>query len=239
MHNTLRGKFYKPVIAFTCILFSLGARAQEIIWNTAGVVSEGVGCHFAPNGSVPQDAWAVSAGNQLSIVYSNLGKEFKNLRRKGIAVSACKVSIPAKLPVGLFISAVDQSILYGLVKTPGVSARIDAISFFARRQLNGKSHPHDIENHLAGASKTFNGNDAVSVPLEELKPGKVRISRDPSPKSHWSRFCRQNRNENINFDAFTTITIDKANPNAEISISVDGHDVSVVVKSEPANCEQR
>jgi hypothetical protein len=120
---------------------SAHAQAEPISFDTDGVQAQGVGCRFRDTAAGPADAFVIANGSQVTAIFTQLGSVFRDNRRTGEQQSGCAYRIPAVLEPGYFISAIDQSVTYGLVKTSGIGVRILASTNYARRLPNGKNQP--------------------------------------------------------------------------------------------------
>ena len=218
------------------LYFQQAALADGIVWHTERLTANGVGCAF--QGANP-NAWVIAAGNDISIVYSALGQEFR-ARRPGVLVSACNLVIPAELAPGYYVSAVDQKFLFGIAKKKGADVEIVAMSNFARRRPNGDANLGDSRTNMSVARLTFGANEEVTKALEEVSMPPVRVIADGNPRANpdapFERFCARDRARDLNFQSIMRIRVVKSQADAEVSVAMDGQDLRFNMANSVAPC---
>ena len=230
---------FSPFLALSLLsFFAAGsAFAQEAVtFQPEGVTSDGVGCRFAATANRPQDAFIVASGNQISIIFTQLGSVFRQNRRSGQQQSGCRIVLPASLAAGSFVSQVGETLSYGVVKTTGIAAELRTTSNFARRRPDGQSNPNDLARNFAGSVTTFPATLDLNEPLAAITKPLTRIGRDNQANSPFQRFCIRERVRQVNFLSSISIRVDQQDPNASISISVDGLDLKYMVNTQASPC---
>lgn len=212
------------------------AQADPIAWNVDAVRSNGVGCRFVDGPDAPADAFLIANGTQVTAIFTRLGAAFRDDPRTGESRSECAYRFPGRLEPGYFVSTLEQTITYGLVKTAGVGVRLAATTNFARRLPNGRSRPNDLMKNLAAASTSFAVGKVINQPLGVLTAQPVRVKKGAAGDNGWSRFCERGRLGD--FDALQSLLIgvDRRSPDAQATISIDGLDVRYVVNAGVEPC---
>ena len=213
------------------------AWAQEAVtFQPDSVVSEGVGCRFTDTANRPRDAFIITAGNQISVVFTQLGSVFRQNRRTGQMQSGCRIVLPASLAAGYYVSQLDETLTYGVVKTTGVAAELRTTSNFARRRPDGQSNPADLMRNFVGSLTTFPASQDLNEPLATITQPITRVGRDNQANSPYQRFCARDRARQVNFVSGIQIRVDQNDPSASISISVDGLDLKYMVNTQASAC---
>jgi len=210
-------------------LAALPAFADPLSFDVDAVEEQGVGCRFRDTARGPADAFLIANGNEITAIFTQLGSTFRNNRRTGELQSGCNYRIPGVLEPGFFISGIEQTVTYGLVKTAGVGVRIQGTTNYARRLPNGQSHPADVMRNLASAEATFLPREILNIPLQTLTPLPVRTRRGQAGDNGFNRFCARNRPRAIDSLAGLRIRVDKRRPDAQVTVSIDGLDVRYAV----------
>ncbi len=214
------------------------ARAEGIVWHPERLVAQGVGCSFSNAPGRPQDAWVVTAGDEISIVYSSLGSVFRN-RRNGIQSSGCNLLIPVEITPGFYIASVEQRFFYGIAKQVGVDVSISAVSNFARVSPRGEMAPADMRKTMSSAQVNFSSKDEVNVALGEAVMAPVRVRNDGDADGLYARLCARKRPKELLFHSVVRILTRRDNPNAEVSVAVDGQDLKFDMVNRVAPCPGR
>lgn len=218
------------VSAFSLVaLAPTAVYAEPLVWNVDAVEAQGAGCRFADSAAGPADAFLIANGSDVTAVFTSLGAVFQNDGRTGQLTSSCRYRIPGTLETGLFLSRIDQTVTYGLVKTAGVGVRILGTTNFARRLPNGRSMPSDLMKNLAQAQAVFPVHATLNEPLANLIPQPVRVRRGEQGDNGFTRFCAGGRGRAIDALASLQIALDKKTPDAQVTVSIDGLDVRYMV----------
>lgn len=110
---------------------SENAYAQNaVIWEDWNGVAIGTGCKsFGPT----TDTAIIAAGNDLAIIFSNLGVtgpgQLKN----------CSARVPATVRQGFYLGELQQTLTYGVVKGAGTTGRITALASFFNQSVSSFS----------------------------------------------------------------------------------------------------
>lgn len=98
--------------------------ADEVIWNYNNqAIATGTGCS-------PADTFIVTAGPEVSVVFSQLGVNLGDEFAPNSARTNCSVRIPVKISRGQYIGELTQTFLYGITKSPGANGSITARATF-------------------------------------------------------------------------------------------------------------
>lgn len=104
------------------------AAPPAVTWSTSGssFVIAGTGCQK------DVDAFASTNGNDLAIVFTNLGVDLpgSGASNQLAARKTCAVRIPASIAKGLYIGQLTQQFTYGVTKTAGSNASVATMSTF-------------------------------------------------------------------------------------------------------------
>jgi hypothetical protein len=107
------------------------ANAQNaIIWEDWNGVAIGTGCKSFGAGA---DTAILAAGNDLAIIFSNLGVTGPNQLKN------CSARVPAVVQQGFYLAKLQQTITYGVVKTFGTTGKITALASFFNQPVSSFS----------------------------------------------------------------------------------------------------
>jgi hypothetical protein len=227
----------RSFVVVSVALLSASAFGDEIRWKTKKLHAQGNGCEFA---GPKQNAWAIAAGNELSLVYSKLGQKFRE-RKEGVEVSFCDVMVPVELSLGFYVSAVEQIFLFGITKQKGVDVEVTAVSNFARVGYHPllktlAANEADLRKTTAKASLSFGAKEEVVRALDEVAMPLVHIRPDGDPNAPFERLCAKNRMRDLHFYSSMRVRVVKSRPNAEVSIAIDGQDLRLNMKNVVSEC---
>lgn len=124
---------------------------QVIQWNYNGkATAEGSGCHTF-------DTIFVDAGNQISIIFSNLVVELTGLAdSKEVDEQACHLIIPVRIKAGWYIEEMKQTLFYGYIGTEGTGGEV------ALQSLLGDNAAGEIRRSIPTP-----GSDSLDIPYIE------------------------------------------------------------------------
>lgn len=127
-------KITMAVSIAAAIVFVGGAKpasAQNaIIWEDFNGVAIGTGCKsFGP----ATDTAILAAGNDLAIIFSNLGVTGPNQLKN------CSARVPAIVQQGFYLAQLQQTITYGVVKSFGTTGKITALASFFNQPVSSFS----------------------------------------------------------------------------------------------------
>lgn len=111
-------------------------QADPIVWDTVNAIAGGNGC--TSTGPFP-DTWFISAGNDMSVIFSRMGVDLTSETTANTATTGCLVRIPVTIESNVAISELDQTLLWGYAKDLGTSGSVTARSTFCGRPTNSTS----------------------------------------------------------------------------------------------------
>jgi hypothetical protein len=193
------------------------AYAGAIEWNTDAAIVAGSGCQK------DVDTFVIASGNDVSVVFSNLG--FSLTDGSGlVGNNVCNLRIPATIQAGLFISQLDQSMLYGVVKSPGSEGTLRNRARFFGIPLFSP----DL-NFIRGRKE----NDP-----QRVERRKDRFSsRGPGNGRDWvAAWCKRERPLRGAFDAQIKVQGRRDSQQENLIVFVDGLDLRYDVVSQLQGC---
>jgi hypothetical protein len=205
------------------------------VWHPERLTSGGSGCRFSNAPNRQQDAWVVTAGEEVSIVYTALGSVFKD-RRNGVLASTCNLFLPAEISPGYYVNQVDQKFIYGISKQVGVEATINAVSNFARVLPNGQPKASDLNKTLAVAAMVFPMSLETNVAVGESAMVPVRVGNDGDASGVYGRFCTRKRPKEMVFHSVMRILLRRQNQDAAVAVAIDGQDLKFSMRNRVAPC---
>lgn len=214
------------LVSALTLLAPLCASAQGISWNLEKIRWAGNGCQFADGPNRAQDAWVVIAGEEVSIVYSNLGGEFVN-RRNSDQRSGCNLAIPIEIPRDQYVGSISQKFSYGVAKQKGVSASILAQTNFLRLRSANPRDPQsgDMQMGVAQAYLQFPADREMNIASEEATIAPIHVRRDNNPAGPFMRFCNLRTETSMLYQSTIMVEVKRRQGDAQISIAVDGQDL--------------
>ncbi|MCX6118604.1 MAG: hypothetical protein NT027_13760 [Proteobacteria bacterium] len=113
-------------LAVWASLLSAAAYSQQSVkWDAARAALAGQGC------VKDVDAFVLENGNDLSVVFSNLGVNLPGNSSSTLAArSNCTVRVPARVAPGVYIGELTQRISYGVTKTARTRGSVATRSTF-------------------------------------------------------------------------------------------------------------
>lgn len=236
----------RPLSLLT-LLMAIPAFAQQpdIVWLTDRFEYHGSGCSPREAASTGQPViYVVTAGNEFSVIYTDLGTRFHESRRNpGTQRSACRFVMPAKVKPKSFVSQVTQTtLLFGLVKTAGVEIKIEADTNFVRRLPNGGYPEGQLKKTMSKAKVIYPADQAIDEPLNALQTvmrTKFQRRNDEADDS-FNRFCkRASPTGEMDYLSDVVIKVTNTSPGASFAIGVDGQDVSYTTALAFDACDPR
>lgn len=198
------------------IVFASSAWASDIIqWNYNGQARAlGSGCMKKPGRA--GDTEFITAGNEVSVIFSRLGVELSGNGGRRAGKKTCRMAIPTKVRSGYYIGKLSQTITYGYERNSGTEGKIVvATSFYNQRA--GK-----IVRKIPTP-----GLDQWSEPFAEAKF-----------KSYWRvrpNWCLR-RDYKGNFKANLAVNGYRRSTSRDIIIQIDGHDIRFEAFGKPLLC---
>ncbi|HRI63661.1 MAG TPA: hypothetical protein PK156_05470 [Polyangium sp.] len=122
-------------VGFATTIVTMGgikaASAQDaIFWEDYNGVAIGTGCKSFGAGT---DTAILAAGNDLAIIFSNLGVTGPNQLKN------CSARVPAVVRQGYYLGQLQQTITYGVVKGFGTTGKITALASFFNQPVSSFS----------------------------------------------------------------------------------------------------
>ena len=184
------------------LLLSVPAFSQDVIdWNYNHQAS-GLG-----NGCGPNEVNFITAGNEVSVIFSGLGIAMDGGDPAGgvTAKKNCRIVIPARVHTGYYLGKLNQRLSYGYTRTDGTAGTVTASTEFYG--LSAGNIKRDIPTP---------GLNKFTVPLTHAETN-----------SYWPvdpNWC-QDRDYEGNFKANLIVTGRRTNASKDLKISIDGHDI--------------
>lgn len=116
----------KLAVSLFGVLLASSAYAQQVIqWNYNNSASAGgTGCNAS-------DTQFISAGNEISVIFSNLGVELTGYAGGAkTALKNCRIIIPTKVRTGYYLGKLTQTMTYGYNRTSGTDGKVVASTEF-------------------------------------------------------------------------------------------------------------
>ena len=112
------------------------------------------------NGCGPGEVRFISAGNEVSVIFSGLGIAMDAGDSTGgvTAKKSCRIVIPTKVHAGYYLGKLDQTISYGYTRTDSTSGQVTAGTTFYNQPAGTLSKPIPTP-----------GLNQYSVPLAQIK----------------------------------------------------------------------
>lgn len=230
-------RFWVAAVIAVFVLLTVAsiASAQGIAWHPERLTASGSGCKFSNSPNRQQDAWVVTAGEEVSIVYSALGSVFRG-RRNGVLASTCNLFLPADISPGYFVSQVEQKFIYGISKQVGVEATINAVSNFARVTPNGMTRASDLNKTLATASIVFPMAQEINIAVGESAMVPIRVRNDGDALGVYARFCARKRPKEMVFHSVMRILLRRQSQDAAVVVAIDGQDLKFTMRNRVVPC---
>jgi hypothetical protein len=121
-------------VAVLAATASTAAFAQQIInWNTAGAIVGGSKVTDGVNEQIcfkDSSTFLVEAGNQLSVILTDLGVALPSGSSSRTGRATCDVAVPVTVRKGQYLADLTQTMTYGIVKTSNTSAAVSGRTRF-------------------------------------------------------------------------------------------------------------
>lgn len=175
------------------------ADPAPIVWDTANAIAGGSACDA--QGPFP-DTWIISAGNEVSVVFSRMGVDLTPETAANTVVHSCLVRIPITVDGTVGIGQLDQTLYWGYAKDFGTEAQLSVKSTF----LNAPTRAINV--YLPPTVQGVEGGVESSV--SDLIP-------------NWaSRFCKPTSGF---FQMNVGVAARRTDKNQDISVRVAGEDI--------------
>lgn len=114
-------------VAFLVVTTARAVPDEPITWDTDNAIAGGNGC--ASQGPFP-DTWFITAGNDVSVIFSRMGVDLTPATAANTAATGCLVRIPVTIQSNVAVSELDQTLLWGYAKDSGTTGQVTARSTF-------------------------------------------------------------------------------------------------------------
>lgn len=242
---------YSPFLPFAAIVLSLAASVAGCASQTENDVDErvestsqglthvhwrgpkkrGGSCKFVDDANGPADTFVIANGQDLSIVFTNLGAPTKRGPRGQQVQSACNFEVPLDVSADHYISGWHQTLDYGVVKPAGVAAGVGLVAALDPSQ--GATLP------LPGIDVRFARDVATNIAFDTASADLVV---DPAQGRHkaWRKQGCKDRQREITYSGTAFVWAERTAATLEpVIIAVDGvdarFDVGATVQACPAN----
>lgn len=205
------------VASLATFSFAGTAEAAAVQWqtNSSAFVIAGTGCQK------DVDAFATTNGNDLAIVFTNLGV---NLPGSGASNQLadrknCTVRVPASIAKGVYIGQLTQQFTYGVTKTAGANASVATRSTFFGFNVSPYtwSVPQGVDINEPLMTQSRVDNFAVNSPW-------------------WQGWCNPNRPLQGLYQANIAVSGQRNNMWEDLIVFVDGLDLKYEVLSAFYTC---
>ena len=207
----------RKLIAVAALSMASTSMAQQVIeWNYNGQASAlGSGCQRSPGQS--GDTEFISAGNEVSVVFSRLGVELTGSGDTSkVQKKTCRVILPTKVRSGSYLASLEQTLTYGYERTNGTEGKVQVTSTFYDQTAS------TIERNIPTAG--FNVYSAPSIQARGVSYWRVN-----------PQWCAR-RDYLGNFKANLTVNGYRSSVSNDIVIQIDGHDIRFDALGRPALC---
>jgi hypothetical protein len=190
----------------------------SVRWEADAAILAGSGC------VKDVDAFVIAAGNDLSVIFSDLG--FSLGGNSGAPLAArknCSVRVPATIAKGLYIGELTQQITYGVTKTSGSQGAVATRSTFFGFPVS----PYTVNiPYGRNINQPFLTNTRKDRFLVDTVEGRSWISR----------WCALQRNPRGLYQANLAVSGQKDSDFEDLILFVDGLDLKYEVRSQLVFC---
>jgi hypothetical protein len=164
-------------------------------------------------------AFAIAAGEDLSIVFSDMGDSLPAQSGRKLRINeGCRIKVPAVLEGGFYLGEFTQTVTYGFIKTAGSEATVKFKSKF-------------FHQHVADILVELKHGVSGSVPLDF-------VSRSDLFTRHgavWPGWCRR-RDRRGNFVTDLDVKGRRDSDNETLIVFVDGMDLRFQIAPRSTRC---
>jgi len=165
---------------------------QTIAWDAQGAILAGTGC------AKDVDAFIMEAGNDLSIVFSNLGVELSDSFAPLAARKSCLAKVAARVASGYYVGTLEQKVSFGIVKSYNSEATVGVSSTFAGYRLAPL-------NYTLGRSQRASGEIQTAYQTDDfMVMGRSNCGRS-IPPVYTAQLTAAGRRARVNDSVFTKI----------------------------------
>lgn len=211
-------QIWKNVLLTAAACTGASAYAQQsVVWdvNSPSTIIAGTGCQK------DLDAFASTNGNDLAIVFTNLGVDLPGGGSPNLADrKSCSVRIPATIAQGLYIGQLTQRVSYGVTKTAGATGSVAVRSTFFGFNVS----PYTV---------SLPYGSAVNNPL--LVNSRVDNFLVQTPNDWYRGWCGRTAPRGI-YSANLVVSGQKSNSLEDLIMFVDGLDLKYEVVASLVRC---
>lgn len=207
------------LVSATFATADINGRADGTVrWDADAAILAGTGCQK------DIDSFVLAAGNDLSIIFSNLGFSLAGGSGEPLAARKnCAVRVPATIAKGLYIGELVQQVTYGVTKTAGARGAVATRSTFFGFPVS----PYTV--HIPYGQ-------TINQPfLTNTRRDLFRV--DTVEGSGWiSRWCALQRNPRGLYQANLAVSGQKDSDFEDLIMFVDGLDLKFEVRAALVFC---
>ncbi len=96
--------------------------AENVVWDVNNAIAGGSACNA--QGPFP-DTWFIAAGEDLSVIFSNMGIDLTPSTAQNTAVHGCLVRIPLTINKRVAVASLTQEVEWGYAKDLNTEARLN------------------------------------------------------------------------------------------------------------------
>ena len=211
-----------------------GAMAQDLVWQTLRIKSEGPATLCGPGSLM-----TAYTGNSAAFIFTrlavNLGATAPH--SAGSEFGACRIRSRVVIPKGFYLAGVSQNTQAGIVKTVGARGAIQTmLALQSPEKPNGGRLPAfpglGAEGRVIEASLKFAPRDEMNEPLLNLSG---RYEARPDAIAYQCRFTKQ-APAAIDLEFRAAVRGQRKKPGSSIVISVDSSDVQLWIGTRLQAC---
>lgn len=210
--------FLKKALIGLATLGAIGTGVQHhaqaadgsVRWDEGRAIVAGTGCRK------DVDSWVIANGNDLSVIFSNLGFSLPGGSSAALAARKnCSVRVPATIAKGLYIGELTQQVTYGITKTAGSQGSVATRSTFFGFPVS----PYTVRVPYGRAlNEPFLVNNRKDRFLVDTRSG-----------SWWSRWCAFQRSPQGLYQANFAVSGQRDSDYEDLIMFVDGLDLKYEV----------
>lgn len=196
---------------------ALADEVGSIVWDDAAASLQGSGCIKDTN------AFVLAGGADISVVFSSLGFSLSG-QGPMAANRQCNMRLPASIPQGRYISTLDQTLLFGALKTPGSEAAFRLKARFFNQDVGSPQFTF-------GRGQSVNDPQRTERRQDRFAPGR------PGPSGPWiGAWCKGDRPREGAFQGQIAVTGKRDSKTEDLVLFVDGLDLRFEIEAVLAAC---
>jgi hypothetical protein len=208
------------VMVSICLVWcgAMSAHADSIEWSAETATLEGSGCRK------DLDAFVVSTGSDISVIFSALGFSLSGQNSPMAANRNCNIRLPASVPPGRYIATLDQSLFFGAVKSTGSDAAFQMRARF-------------FNQHFLSPGFVFARGQAVNDPQKvESRRDRFESGRPGQGRPWIDSLCKRGRPATGAFQGQIAVRGKRDSKAEDLILFVDGLDLRFEIEAQLANC---